>query len=160
MPSDRQHTVRPWRRATFPESSNSLSTTFLVSPTFSWACVSCREETLRLEYFQDLVPEVTLLEEKVSILPCCVAHDTASMNRCLAVRPWFAVQKPRRAAVSRRRWALLCVPATVAESPGHLGGEREDRVPGRSTEYPQTHPGRLSNIQARYVLQPHCECRA
>ena len=46
--------------------------------------------------------EVTLLEEHLSTLPCSVANGTASMNTCLEVRPRFAVQTRRRAAVSTR----------------------------------------------------------
>ena len=92
MPSDGQHTARSLRTATFPEHWNSLRTTFLASATCHGSVrhgprLSCREKTLCLEFFEDLVPEVTLLEEKVSILPFCVANGTVSVSSCLEVRP-------------------------------------------------------------------------
>ena len=107
MPSDGQHTARYFRRATFPEPSYSLSATFLASPTCPRSLrhgprLSCHEQTLCLKFFEDLVPEVTLLKEKVSILPCCVAHGTLSVSTCLKVRPRIAVQKWSCAAVSMR----------------------------------------------------------
>jgi len=91
-PSDGQHTVGSLRRPTIPESSDGLRTTLLVSINCPGRlshgpCVSCHEKALCFEYFEDLVPEGTLPEEKVSVLPCCVATGAASMNTCLEVRP-------------------------------------------------------------------------
>ena len=48
--------------------------------------MSFREKTVCFEYLEDLVPEVTLPEEKVSISPRGVANGTPSLNRCLEVR--------------------------------------------------------------------------
>ena len=91
MPSDGQNPARSLRRATFPEDWSSLRTTFLASATCHGSVrhsplLSCHENTLCLGFFEDLVPEVTLLEEKVSILPCCGANGTLSVSSCLEVR--------------------------------------------------------------------------
>ena len=87
-----QHTVRYFRRAPFPEHSNSIRTTFLGSPTCPGSLrhcprLSCPEKTVCLEFIKDLVPEVTLFKEKYSILPCCVAHRARNVRTCLEVRP-------------------------------------------------------------------------
>ena len=92
MPSDGQHPARSLRRATFPEHWSSLRTTFLASATCHGSVrhgprLSCHEKTHCLEFFEDLMPEVTLLQEKVSILPCCGANGTLSESTCLEVRP-------------------------------------------------------------------------
>ena len=92
MPSDGQHPARTLRRATFPEHWSSLRTTFLGSATCHGSVrhgprLSCREKTLCLEFSADRVPEVTLLEEKFSILPCCGANGALSESTCLEVRP-------------------------------------------------------------------------
>ena len=69
MPSDGQHTARSLWRATLPESSDSLRPQFLARPKCPGSlchgpCVSRREKTLCSDYFEDLVPKATLLEEK------------------------------------------------------------------------------------------------
>ena len=92
MPSDGQHPARFLKGATFPEHWKSLRTTHLASATCHGNVrhgprLRCHEKTPRLELFEDLVPEVILLEEKVSILPCCVANGTFSESTCLKVRP-------------------------------------------------------------------------
>ena len=92
MPSDGQHSARSFRRATFREHSNSIRTTVLASPTCPGSLrhgprLSCHEKARCLEFFEDLVREVSLLREKVSILPCCVAHRTLNVRTRLKVRP-------------------------------------------------------------------------
>ena len=92
LPSLWQHTVRYFNRAIFPEHSNSIRTTFLGSPTCPASfrhCprLSCPENTLFLEFIEDLFPEVTLFKEKYSILTCCVAHSASNGRTCLEVRP-------------------------------------------------------------------------
>ena len=59
MPSDGQHTAHDFRRATFPEYSNSLRPTSQASPTCHGSLrhgprVSLPEKRLCLEFFEDL----------------------------------------------------------------------------------------------------------
>jgi len=69
-----------------------LKTTYLVSPKCPGSLcqgprVSCHEKTLCFENVEDLVPEVALLQERVSVLLCCVANGTPSMNTFLEGGP-------------------------------------------------------------------------